>query len=137
MSDLIVVHQRLTELQASTFSVLVTPARQTFVGVERPWLDDQPNISCFAPGEHRVVWAWSPRHGKNVYHVLTDDGRTGIEIDVANWASELRGCLALGRKLAHFPGKGWGVTNSGSSRRRFYREMRGRPFTLRTLAAPA
>ena len=129
---MIVEHLRLVELQESTFGVWITPGGQRFTTVELPWRGDAPNISCFAPGDHHCIWAWSPRHGEDVYHVLGDDKRSGLEVDAANWASELRGCVAIGRKLAHFPKMGWGITNSRSSRRRFYREMRGRPFTLRT-----
>lgn len=103
--------------------------------VEPPWDDNLPDVSCFPTGPHPAWYGWSPRHHCHVYHVGVER-RAGIEIEpAANWASELLGCMALGRRIVNFhgrPGRTWGVTNSGSSRRAFERELRGRPFTLRT-----
>ena len=114
----------------STFGLLAY-RRFRRATVELPWRGDEPNVSCVSPGDHQCIWAWSPRHGRNVYHIL-DPRRAGCELDIANWASELRGCVALGRKVAWFAERGeYGVTNSGSSRRAFHRIMRGRPFVLR------
>ena len=123
---------RFPEFANSTFGMLIYRSFRRAT-VELPWHDDKPNISCISLGLHQCFYAWSPRHGRDVYHVL-DPRRSGVEIDIANWSSELRGCMALGRKVVRFngrPGRTWGVCNSGSSRRAFHRIMRGRPFVMR------
>lgn len=132
---MIVHHTRLAEWADSTFGTWVTPGGLHLVTVELPWRGDQHDVSCFPDGDHECWRAWSHRHQRDVYHVGVPE-RPGTEIDIANWASELRGCTALGRHVARFDGLGpdrtWGITHSGSSNRLFDREMRGRPFTLRT-----
>ena len=121
---------RFPEFASTTFGLLIAPGDWRRATIELPWRDNAPNVSCIPTGDHQAFWAWSPRHGRAVYHVAAE-GRAGVEVDVANWSSELRGCLAMGRKIAKFPGKGWGITNSRSSRRAFHQLMGRRPFVLR------
>ncbi len=102
--------------------------------VERSWLDDAPMISCISPGVYQCAWQWSNSHGKNLYHVLTNDGRTGIEVHSANVADQLLGCIAVGSDLAMF-GKNtikqgmplqdcWGVINSVETLAALERDLR-------------
>lgn len=72
------------------------------VTLERPWLKNAPEISCIPVGTYPVLWVMSPRHGKMVYQLQNVDARSGIEIDIANVAEQLLGCLALGLTSAQF-----------------------------------
>lgn len=87
-------------------------------------------MSCIPPRVYRCVWAWSPRHQRHVYHVVDVPHRAGIEIDAANFASQLLGCIALGRKVARFPNGVLGITNSRTSRDLLVRETGKRAFSL-------
>ncbi len=76
--------------------------------LERPWLDNAPDVSCIPPAPtesliYQVKWMWSPAHGKNLYQVQGVDARSGIEIHSANIAPQLEGCIAVGRDIELFP----------------------------------
>lgn len=65
--------------------------------LERPWLDNQPNVSAIPAGEYGVTVDWSPRFRKNMIHILSVPGRFGIRIHGANSWKELNGCIAVSR----------------------------------------
>ncbi len=63
--------------------------------VELPWKDNQPFISCIPPGIYTCKKRYTKKHGlhweiKDVY------GRTVILIHIANFVSDLQGCVAVG-----------------------------------------
>ncbi len=72
------------------------------VTLERPWLQNAPEISCIPVGTYPVNWVMSPRHGKMVYQLQNVDARSGIEIDIANAVEQILGCIALGKETAQF-----------------------------------
>jgi hypothetical protein len=99
-------------------------AGHRFFTVERPWLNNEPFVSCVPAGlyaleahdsqSHPDVWALV-NHSLGVYHFDHPDAiRTAILIHVANVASELAGCIAPGTGQGCPYGK-WGVTHSGDA----------------------
>ncbi len=66
--------------------------------IERPWLNNQHNVSCIPAGTYDVEEFNSPKHG-NVWHVLNVPQRDMIEIHPANFASELLGCIGVGDEI--------------------------------------
>lgn len=82
--------------------------------LERPWIPslDSPGgtkgVSCVPPGTYRLVRHDTEAHPRSfalvnedlgVYHYAIPPGkagRTACLIHVANWVTELRGCIALG-----------------------------------------
>tara|TARA_R110002126_G_scaffold175723_3_gene324352 strand:- start:737 stop:1165 length:429 start_codon:yes stop_codon:yes gene_type:complete len=105
--------------------------------VERPWLDNKPMVSCVPEGTYTIVLHTSPKFGKVYYlenhklgvslHDATK--RTHILIHPANWASQLLGCIALGKSIIEFP-QGRGVTSSKATCRRFKSKLNGETHTL-------
>lgn len=117
-----------------TLGVLSTPGGRKWQTLERPWVPaidvpcGQKGISCVPPGVYRLephdseafsrVWALTlPLNW--VYHwdsevPLAQDGcaRTTVLIHPANWASELRGCVALGKQRQKQPNGVWMLLNS-------------------------
>jgi|TARA_R110000824_G_scaffold340920_1_gene527398 hypothetical protein len=86
--------------------------------VERPWLDNAPNISCIPTGEYAMEKVTSPRFGPGTLEIMDVPGRTHILIHAANWSKQLEGCIAPGRGLfAHLEG----VTNSKNALRELER----------------
>lgn len=73
--------------------------------LERPDLDNRPNVSCIPVGTYYVVWCHSPKYRRNMYLVDKVKGRNGIRIHSANLASQLLGCIALGERLGKIDGK--------------------------------
>lgn len=64
--------------------------------VELPWRNNQRNISCIPSGTYQVKWSWSPKFERNLFLVQNVTGRSGIRIHVANFVSQLAGCIAMG-----------------------------------------
>lgn len=69
--------------------------------LERPWLDNEPFVSCIPQG-HYLMSPWvSPKFGK-CYIVdggsvgKTSGTRTHILFHAANWVDQLEGCIAVG-----------------------------------------
>jgi len=77
----------------------------TFFGIECPWKDNKPSISCIPGGDYDLVPHSSGKYGEvwafvggTVSHYF-DDGqseRYACLIHAANYAHQLQGCLALG-----------------------------------------
>ena len=77
----------------------------TYFGIECPWKDNQPSVSCIPGGEYDLVPHSSGKYGEvwafvggtvSHYH---DDGqseRYACLIHSANYAHQLEGCLAIG-----------------------------------------
>lgn len=66
-----------------------------FFTIERPWLDNAKNISCIPEG-HYAVQPYSSKKFKDVYEITNVTGRSHILIHVANWASQVEGCIGVG-----------------------------------------
>lgn len=109
-------------------------AGRTLFTIERPWVPDprsrggQKGVSCVPVGDYRLnrhntdafpkVWAlvnpmldvyhqpWEVPPGKELI------SRTACLIHAANWAHELRGCIAPGKQLLKDPQGRWMVTRS-------------------------
>lgn len=89
-------------------SQLLTDNGFKCVTVERPWLDDKPDVSSIPRGRrYRCVWEYSEHHKRFLYHLYGDDARKGVEIHAANVFEQLLGCLA--------PGASFGVFAPGSA----------------------
>jgi len=71
---------------------------QRFYSIERPWLDNAPNISCIPEGTYETGWRESPRFGET-WHIQSVPARTFILIHVANYPKDVQGCIGLGMSL--------------------------------------
>ena len=102
--------------------------------VERPWLDNQPDVSCIPEGSYLCLWQFSPKHGCNNYHLQGVPGRTSVEVHSANVAVQLEGCIAPGSTISPFgkdtispgvpPDNCFGVTNSVATLAALEKDMR-------------
>ncbi len=86
----------------ATFGNWLSDSGLKLFSLEKPWRDNEPDVSCIPTGTYTVTWAWSPRHGKNLYQVQNVDARSGIEIHPANLEEQLLGCVALGEAIETF-----------------------------------
>lgn len=87
--------------------------------IEKPWLNNEPNKSCIPTGSYHLKPVRSPKFG-DVYYLENEfldvslkgeTKRTHILIHAANKASELLGCIAVGRDFSVIDGE-WAITNS-------------------------
>lgn len=67
--------------------------------VELPWRVNQPNRSCIAAGLYPYKKIISPSKKREVLRLEDVPGRDLINVENANYVSELRGCIAVGDKL--------------------------------------
>jgi len=107
------------------------------VTMEKPYLDNQKNVSCVHAGLYDLIPRHSPRQGDTYYlsnpklDVTLDDpaGRTYIQIDVANRASQLLGCIAVGTEYGAFAGE-WAVQFSSDAKKELMRILNGEKHQL-------
>lgn len=79
-----------------TLGVLLQGNKPLCVTVERPWMGNARNVSCIPPGVYRCV----PHSGakfKDVWRLEGVPGRDAILIHAGNRASDVQGCIAVGR----------------------------------------
>lgn len=77
---------------------VVDHAGERFYTIERPWLDNRPNVSCIPEGTYQMGWRESPRFGET-WHVKEVEDRTWILIHAANYPKDVQGCIGLGTGL--------------------------------------
>ena len=93
-----------------------------FFTVERPWLNNAPNISCIPDGEYEMVRVDSPKFGENMWEIANVSGRTHILIHIANNPANVEGCIGLGKTI--YP-NGEGVGSSRIAVEAFYEMTKG------------
>lgn len=93
-------------LPGGTYGDLYVDGRFVCHTVERPWLNNQPNISCIPEGTYQLDAYKSPRFGdcfivyggeehQQIKKFKNSNGnRWGILIHPANTPSQLAGCIA-------------------------------------------
>ncbi len=77
------------------------------VTLERPWLNNEPNISCIYPGQYECRYL--PRSGsgkyRRVWHLQDVPGRSGILIHHGNLVRHTRGCILVGLRHGYLGGE--------------------------------
>ena len=63
--------------------------------LELPWKHNQRNVSCIPAGKYWVRKRWSKKYGMH-FHITDVPDRSWILIHVANFVTQLRGCIAVG-----------------------------------------
>jgi len=73
--------------------------------LELPWKNNETNVSCIPKGIYHVSHRESEKYGD---HLIVEDvkGRTYILIHVANYVSQIEGCIGVGKKYADIDGDG-------------------------------
>jgi hypothetical protein len=90
-----VLLQRLKHNQYGMFGVMFVDNRPYCMTLERPWLDNQRNISCIPSGIYKVV----PHNGakyKGVWRLENVPNRAGILIHAGNTMKDTDGCILVG-----------------------------------------
>jgi len=71
---------------------------QVFWTIERPWVNNERNISCIPEGTYSMNWRESPRFGWT-WELEDVPDRSYILIHPGNFASNFEGCIGLGMGL--------------------------------------
>lgn len=121
----------LTRLESSdqgTFGIL-SLGEYSWHTVERPWLDNAPNVSCIPTGTYKVRMTWSNRFKRQMYLLSGIPGRSGVRIHPANLAKQLNGCIALGLQSGRIDGIK-AVLLSKPAVRQLEQILKGQPFQV-------
>lgn len=110
---------------------------KVFHMLERPWLNNQSNISCIPPGEYVAKFLERSTSGRyrNVYWLQDVPGRGGILIHAGNIIDHTKGCLLIGSKTGMI-GNQLAVLNSKSALAQFVSMMQPRDFRIHILGEP-
>ena len=68
----------------------------TCLSLERGWLNNEPNISCVPKGVYDCVFEYSPKFKRYLWELKNVPNRTECKFHVANYSSQLNGCIGLG-----------------------------------------
>jgi hypothetical protein len=80
--------------------------------VERPWENNEPDVSCIPVGTYPLdPNAHYHRGNYDCCEILEVEGRTLIKIHIANTLDDVKGCIGVGSKLGWVHWK-WAVENS-------------------------
>ena len=99
---------------------------ETFYTIERPWLDNKPNISCIPNGIYKIERRVSPKFGETWYLPEVPD-RSWILMHVANFPADVQGCIGLGTSLM---GDRIAVSNSRKAIKAFEDITVGKEWTM-------
>lgn len=80
--------------------------------IERPKTGDHP---CIDEGWYVAERYNSPKNKRIVWQLKDVPNRTNIQLHIANWPSELLGCIAPGKEIASSPKGDPGVIKSGQA----------------------
>lgn len=132
------------------FGRLYVNGRDFGVTVEQPWRDNAKGRSCVPEGDYELRPWDSDRYGRVV--VLVNPAlqvyaieaaipreqrgiaRSACLIHAANWPHQLQGCIAVGRRLAHLPPHGPGISDSRETLQRLrslWGDRRGMTLSIR------
>lgn len=99
--------------------------------LELSWKNNEKNISCIPTGTYEVKHTFSPRFMKYTYEIQKVPNRSGIRVHVANYYTQLNGCIALGVTPKDINKDGQlDVLNSRNTIKSFEQFMGKKPFKL-------
>lgn len=110
---------RIGSSQRGTFGVLRHGQVPFVLTLERPWAENQQNISCIPAGRYRCRRLHSPKFG-NTYEITEVPNRTHVLFHSGNTIEDTQGCILIGEE---FSGT-WDRPMIVSSRRGFIEFMR-------------
>lgn len=99
--------------------------------LERPWKENQHDISCIPKGTYLCKYTLSLSHLGWTYALYNVTGRSGIRIHAGNDYMDSEGCILLGTAYGNINGDGEAdVINSRITIAAFVKLLEKKPFTL-------
>lgn len=90
-----------------TLALLTLPSGKVLRTIERPWKNNERNVSCIPEGRYQVHWLERSASGKykRVWHVQNVPDRAGILFHAGNLVRHSFGCILMGMKEGRLEGK--------------------------------
>lgn len=127
MTDLSLI--RFAYTPEGTFGRLPMPDGMTLFTVERPWLNNAPNVSCIPCGDYTCAPKRYNRGGYDAVQVLDVPGRSYILFHIGNDVRHSQGCILVNSDHAYSQHGMYGV-NSRTAFKLFMEFYGGRTFSL-------
>lgn len=70
------------------------------VSLELPWKNNAREVSCVPAGEYDIVLEYSQSKKMDLWELKDVPGRSEVKIHIANYVSDLLGCIAPGLRWA-------------------------------------
>jgi len=97
--------KRVAQTDEGTFGVLIDNYGTPFaLTIERPWLDNQPSVSCIPEGNYTCQRVNSPHFG-DTFEVLNVPNRSHILFHKGNLMDDSHGCIIVGEQFGVLEGK--------------------------------
>lgn len=114
---------RFTSTLFGTFGVLLDGDIPFCVTLERQWLNNQKNVSCFPDGDYICKRGNFHKHG-NTFEVTNIPNRTACLFHKGNIDDHSEGCVILGEQYEPVLGS-YGVISSGKAFDEFMERTKG------------
>jgi len=72
--------------------------------LELEWKNNARNISCLPAGFFTIKWEHSARFNRNLWELKGVPGRSEAKIHVANYYTQIQGCIGVGDMHTHING---------------------------------
>jgi len=117
--------------KTATLGTVVLPSGKVIKSIERPWLNNARNISCYPEGVYIAKWLERSASGKykRCWHVQNVPGRSGILWHIGNLVKHSKGCTLPGMRHGMLGGLP-AVLSSGAGLNLMRRELSGSNFIL-------
>lgn len=90
---------RVGQSSRGTFGVLRYGAVPFVLTLERPWQDNEPNVSCIPPGHYACQRIRSPKFGVT-FEVQHVPNRTNVLFHSGNTLEDTHGCILVGEEFS-------------------------------------
>lgn len=110
-----------SSLSSGTFGALKFRGELYCCTLERPWLDNRPNVSCIPVGQYKLKLTDTALHGR-CYEVMDVPGRSAILIHKGNFVTDTEGCILLGARWTWL-GHRRGVAESSVTYNKFMQSL--------------
>jgi len=69
--------------------------------LELEWKNNEQNVSCVPTGYYNILFEHSPRFNRKLWELKGVPGRAEAKIHVANFFTQIQGCIAVGDMHVH------------------------------------
>lgn len=127
--------KRIASGVSGTFGVLINENNIPFlISLERPWMDNQHDISCIPAGTYECLRVNKPEHGE-CFELQNVPGRGSILIHAGNTIKDSKGCILLAEQFGFVDGEP-SIVNSKVGMLEFMHSLAGQnSFTLHVIDA--
>lgn len=103
---------RFPSIREGTFGVFLDDKLPFCLTLERPWLNNERNISCFPDGDYICKRVNSPTFG-NTFEITNIPGRSECLFHCGNIMDDSHGCTVLGEQYEYIFVEKKGIGRNG------------------------